>query len=793
MTTFRGTGGDDTITGGSGNDNFLLWQGGSDTVDGGGGDDTFRMGAALDAGDKLDGGTGKDAIVLNGDYAAGLVLNADTITNIEVMQFAAGHSYNLTLNDGNVAADQRLLVKAEALGAGDTLTFDGSAGLDGKFYMIGGAGNDTLTGGARHDVFDLSHGGSDTAHGGGGNDTFNMGAAFDSGDQIDGGAGTNTLNLDGDYSTALTVSGAMAQNIGTVTLSGDNGYNIVWQSAIGSTLTVDASTVGSGFSVTFDASALTSGDVHFIAGADINTFTGGSGDDVVDLQNAGPYDVQGGDGDDTVNFGANYDLFFLNSADGGAGSNTVTFDGDYSAGITLGPQSFLFFSYGLSDFQTVKLLGDHSYTVTFDDSLASGTTLTGGAALTVDASALGASDHANLDFSLSAAPGFTVTGGAGDDTITFASNFSGSDAIDGGAGNNDTLKLNGDYAALLASLTFGATTMTNFETLMLGAGHDYNITFDDGNIAAGIEFFVDTTALSGNIFTLNDAAETDGAMVVRAGAAFTAADSFIGGTAGAALLLDGDYSGGLVFGATTAQNLTDIELAGGHSYNLTLNAATPAVGASMAVAAAALGAGDTLTVDGSAVTDAHLNFYGGAGDDVDHRRPGRRPVRPQPWRSTTPSSWRQRRQRIRRGRRADGRGFHRRRRRRRRSHRDGRRLHRRERAGDGRGHGHPRRRASARRRHQLRHHHQRRHGGQRGDAERRREQPGRRRHVHLQRRGGDRRSLPHRRRRRRRHDHRRHAGEYDRRRSRRRHHRLRHGRGHHLHQRGRRIHRRGRL
>ena len=611
----RGTAGDDNLSGTGSNDTFALWQGGSDTVDGGGGNDVFRMGAALDAGDKLDGGTGKDYVLLNGDYSAGVVFSADTITNIEVIALAGGHSYKLTTNDGNVAAGERVLVKASALGSGNTLTFDGSAELDGKFYIVGGAGNDVLTGGAKHDVFDLSHGGNDTAHGGGGNNTFNMGGAFTSGDIIDGGAGTNTLNLDGDYSTALTVSGAMAQNIGTVTLSGDNNYNVVWQSAIGSTLTVDASTVGSGFSVTFDASALTSGDVHFIAGADINTFTGGSGDDVVDLQNSGPYDVHGGGGDDTVNFGANYGAgpFFLDFADGGTGSNTVTFDGDYSAGITLGPESFLVFTYGLSNYQTVKLLGDHSYTVTFDDTQGGGATLTGGAALTVDASALGTSDHANLDFSLSAAPGFTVTGSAGDDTITFAANFSGSDTIDGGAGNNDTLKLNGDYSA---GITLGASTMTNFETLVLGAGHDYNITFDDGNIAAGIEFSVDTTALSGNTFTLDDSAETDGVMVVRAGAAFTTADSFIGGTADAALLLDGDYSGGLVFGATTAENLTDIELAGGHSYNLTLNAATPAVGADMAVAAAALGAGDTLTVDGSAVTDAHLNFYGGAGNDV---------------------------------------------------------------------------------------------------------------------------------------------------------------------------------
>ncbi len=225
MATFRGTTGDDTISGSGNNDNFLLWQGGSDTVDGGGGDDTFRMAAALDAGDKLDGGTGKDAIVLNGDYSAGLVLNADTITNIEVMQFVAGHSYNLTTNDGNVAAGERLLVKAEALGAGNTLTFDGSAELDGKFYIIGGAGNDTLThGGAQaRRVRPLSHGGNDTAHGGGGNDTFLLGKAC-SPQQTKSTAepATTRWRLNGTYN--LTLGATETVHHGIDTLKVDNGH-----------------------------------------------------------------------------------------------------------------------------------------------------------------------------------------------------------------------------------------------------------------------------------------------------------------------------------------------------------------------------------------------------------------------------------------------------------------------------------------------------------------------------------------------------------------------------------------
>jgi len=197
VTGIRGTAGDDNLGGSSGNDNFLLWQGGNDTVDAGDGNDVFRMGGAFNGGDSLDGGTGKDVVLLNGDYSAGVVFGANTIANIEVLGLAGGHSYNFTTNDNNIASDARLLVKAGALGSGDQLIFDGSAETDGKFYVIAGAGDDTITGGARHDVFDLSPGGADTVHGGGGNDTFLLGNGLWPDDQIDGGAGQNTLHVGG--------------------------------------------------------------------------------------------------------------------------------------------------------------------------------------------------------------------------------------------------------------------------------------------------------------------------------------------------------------------------------------------------------------------------------------------------------------------------------------------------------------------------------------------------------------------------------------------------------------------
>ena len=609
MTVFHGTKHDDDLNGTSGDDTFDLYKGGEDTAHGGAGDDVFNMGASLDAGDRLDGGADRDTVMLHGDYSAGLVLQDQTIQNIEVVRLGAGFDYNLTLADGNVAAGDKLSINASRLGAGNHLIFDGSAETDGHYVIAGGAGDDTITGGAKSDIFHLEKGGNDTVHGGGGGDAFLMGGAFTAADQIDGGAGNDTLSLDGTYASPITVSGTMVQNVETVTLAG-SGYNIAWQSAIASTLTVDASAIGSGNSVLFDSTSLATGNVHFIAGAGDTVFRGGGGDDTVDLQNsADGYSVSGGGGDDTVNFGAGFGagLPIFDLADGNTGSNTATFNGDYSGGLTLGIQAFAIFSFGLTDFQTVKLLGDHSYTVTFDDSQVGGATLTGGAALTVDASALGAGDHADLDFSLSAAPSFTVTGSAGDDTVTFAANFTAGDAVNGGAGS-DTLELKGDYSA---GLTFGATTITNVETLKLDDGFSYKLTTNDGNVATSATMTVDASALTGtNALTFDASAENGGffaitggtgADTVKFGSNFSASDTVNGGAGTDTLELNGTYTN-YTFAANQLTGIDTLKLDAGHIYFFHWNDTD-------------LASGQTLTVDFSALTSGSVSFGGSAEQD----------------------------------------------------------------------------------------------------------------------------------------------------------------------------------
>ena len=153
----------------------------------------------------------------------------------------------------------------------------------------------------------------------------------------------------------------------------------------------------------------------------------------------------------------------------------------------------------------------------------------------------------------------------------------------------------------------------------LGAGFNYALTSNDGNVAAGQSLTVDGSALgSGNSMTFNGAAETDGAFVIKGGAGadtltggagndtfsmggnLTAADKLNGGGGGDLLTLNGDYSGGLTLGATTLTGVGTIGLAAGHSYNITSNDATAAAGTTLSVDGSALGAGDAMTFNGFA-------------------------------------------------------------------------------------------------------------------------------------------------------------------------------------------------
>ncbi len=477
-TGIRGTAGDDNLTGSSGNDNFLLWQGGNDTVAAGDGNDIFRMAGTLNAGDSLDGGTGKDAVILNGDYSAGVVFGADTITNVEVLALAGRHSYDLTTNDGNIASGARMLVKAGALGSGDHLTFDGSAETDGGFYVLAGAGDDTVTGGAKHDIFNLSQGGTDTVHGGGGNDTFLLGDSLWSDDQIDGGAGQNTLHVGG-FSGGDTIvfTDTTVQHIQDFVIDGGSGLSIT---------TVDA-TVAAGQTMTFDAS--TSNDFTLDVSAETDSH----------------FVVIGSAGDDTVHFGK---LTIDDKIDGGTGGDdTLYINGDVgSDSLALNPDTMV-------NVDHLIVAADAEIELALNDA-----TIAAGATMTFDGRAdathgfyIDGEFETDGHLDITGGGGFGVLGGGAlSDTLTTTAHTSWYELV--GMGGADTLNLSSgedDVGYVEVSDSTGAAhdVVSGFD-----AGEDFFAFF--GSTVGGFDGVltgkVDATSLDSDLHAI-----TSGALVAN--------------------------------------------------------------------------------------------------------------------------------------------------------------------------------------------------------------------------------------------------------------------------------------
>jgi Ca2+-binding RTX toxin-like protein len=168
---------------GAGGDLVVVDWGGDDRVSGGGGNDFFYWGASFNNADQADGGAGIDTLGLLGIYT--LAFDADDLFGIEKLAVyssgdpAAPNGYTITMHDANLAAGQNMMVIAQSLSAGEVLSFNGAAELDGTFNVRGGKGADTITGGAGNDVI-WGNLGADQMRGGNGNDMFDYNSVGES-------------------------------------------------------------------------------------------------------------------------------------------------------------------------------------------------------------------------------------------------------------------------------------------------------------------------------------------------------------------------------------------------------------------------------------------------------------------------------------------------------------------------------------------------------------------------------------------------------------------------------------
>ena len=169
---------------GSGNDGFFFGDGrfNNDVVDGNGGSDQLGLQGNY---------TGANAI----SFGGGQLLDMEFIVLLSASDNRFGASggtvgYDLTMHDGNVAAGQRMIIQGNTLKAGETLTFNGAAELDGGFQIFSGRGDDVLSGGQGADEIwggagadtITGNGGADVLRGGAGNDLFVYNFASDSTD-----------------------------------------------------------------------------------------------------------------------------------------------------------------------------------------------------------------------------------------------------------------------------------------------------------------------------------------------------------------------------------------------------------------------------------------------------------------------------------------------------------------------------------------------------------------------------------------------------------------------------------
>ncbi len=264
---FIGTAGNDALTGTIGND-LLQGLGGNDTLNGLAGDDLLDGGAGNDS---MSGGAGDDLYVVdsNGDAVVEAANGGTDTVQTSLASYTLGANVeNLVKTNGGIFGG---IFGNNFVGTGNALANS----------LIGGTGNDTLSGLA----------GDDQLEGGAGNDTLNGGLGNDT---LIGGTGNDTYVLDSAGDTLSEAANSGTDTVQTSLASYTLGANLE--------------------NLTFTGAGSFSGTGNVLA----NTLTGGAGADSLD----------GGAGVDRLVGGAGNDTYFVDVAgdvivEAGTGVDTV--------------------------------------------------------------------------------------------------------------------------------------------------------------------------------------------------------------------------------------------------------------------------------------------------------------------------------------------------------------------------------------------------------------------------------------------------------------------------------------
>jgi Ca2+-binding RTX toxin-like protein len=485
-----GTTADDVLTGDLEDNYIQMEHGGDDSAAGSGGDDLFYFGAAWTPGDRVDGGDGRDTVLLQGRYPLAVfgAGNLDSVEELRLIrstlsnyggQGGGPNDYTIVFTDA-AAVGSYFSVDGTWLSAGERLVFDGSAetatpltvqGGDGADDLKGGGAVDSLIGGPGADILD-GGGGGDYLKGGHGDDIY----IVDGGDIVTeaAGSGTDTIQASGD-----AVLGANVENL---------------------VLTGSADSNGTGNDLA-------------------NSITGNGGANI----------LRGGGGADLLTGGGGADIFRYGAA---SDSTAAAYDTilDFQSGIdkldlsALNPTGVTLTDHGsYREVLAQTAGGPFSVRISGQIAMADIDLGTPPAGTPGDDSIVGTErediirvEQGGIDF---------VGGNGGNDVFYFGAAFTAADQVDGGAGD-DRLIVRGSYP----NLVLGSGNLTNVERLvLLSSGNSayepaaagpfsYAVTLFDPAVTA-VSLVVDASGLGANeILTFNGAQESGAALLVTGGA-----------------------------------------------------------------------------------------------------------------------------------------------------------------------------------------------------------------------------------------------------------------------------------
>jgi Ca2+-binding RTX toxin-like protein len=585
--TLTGGSGDDQLFGGAGND-ILNGKGGNDLLFGGAGNDTLTGGTGDD---QMFGGAGNDHMIWNPGDGSDLIEGGDGTDTVEINGGNGAENFTISANGSRVRFDrispapftldigttENLVLNAnggdDVITAGNGLaplihlTIDGGAGND---TITGGDGNDMLIGGDGNDVIAGGRG-SDTAQLGSGDDTFVWNPG-DGSDVVDGGDGFDTLQF--------------------------NGANVTEQMSLSATGTHATLTRDVG-GVTMDLQGIERVNIVALGGADNITVGDLSKTDVkqvnIDLA-ASPGSGTGDGAADTV------------AVNGTASANTITVSGNGGSIVVDGlpAEVTIAGAEGANDALLVEGL-------TGNDTIDASTLAAGLINLTIDGGAGNDTiiGSRGADTLIGGDGNDVVTGGAGNDVAflgdgndTFVWNpGDGSDIVEGQAGN-DTLQFNGSNAPENIDISANGSRVRLFRDVG-------NVTMD----LNGIETLQVNVGGGADNVVVNDLTGTSVAQVAVNLAAFGtssgdgAADSVtVDGTAGDDMIKISGSGGTLtVNGLAEKVTISHVE---GAMDSLTVNG----LGGNDVIDASALKAGQVnMTLNGG---DGSDSITGGGGNDV---------------------------------------------------------------------------------------------------------------------------------------------------------------------------------